>query len=337
MAEVAIILTVRSDSERFRDKCFLKVKNKPLVYWIVKRLQRIKKSQVVLATTHLSSDDRLADIGKQLKTPVFRGDNRDVVDRVDNAVRAHVPESKLVFRALADMPFIGVELLDRAIDVLLGNPDAEAMVWHSHPHIWPVYGAREFPYSRSGWNKIARRAYTIGEREHSDMFFHRNRRMFNIIYHEPPKNIYYRPYRLEVDYPEDGEMVSAIAAKIGMLKPLSEVIKFLDKNPEIARLNRERVEKTGPITSYEFDLHRQWVSLMKGKPELDWNDKWWQPKTSDHKPVFCENGHLLGYAQYGTLFTRNDEVQLEAGKVACQFEGCESSEIWHLAQSRRVY
>lgn len=333
MADLAIILTVRSESERFKDKCFLQIKNKPLVYWIIKRLQRIKRGQVVLATTHLQSDDRLVKVAETAKVPVYRGDSRDVVARVNSAMLAHVPEAKFVFRALADMPFIGVEIVDRAVEVLSKYPDKEAMLWHLPPDIWPVYGAREFPFSRSGWDKIFRRSHTTEEREHTDMFFHRNRRGFNILYHEPPKRDYFRSYRLEVDYPEDWAMVEAIGGKMGMLKPLVEVIRYLDRNPEIAALNREKVEKTG-VSSYLYQQQRIWMMLMKGQPELDWEGKWWRPMNGEQTPVFCHRGHLLGYAQHGVFYSKESEIQIEAGKVKCTAEGCGSSKYWKLAISR---
>lgn len=334
MADLAIILTVRSDSERFKDKCFLSIRKKPLIYWIIKRLQKINDSRVVLATTHRKSDDRLVAIAESCDVPIYRGDSRDVVARVDNAMRQHVPECKLVLRALADMPFIGIDIVNRAAEVLL-KYNKEAFLWHLPPDIWPVYGAREFPYSRSGWNKIARRSYLSEEREHTDMYFHRNRRMFDIIYHEPPQTDYFRPYRLEVDWPEDGELIQAIGGKIGMLKPLKQVIRLLDRESDMSRLNRERVERTG-VSSYEYQQQRDWMNLMKGQPELDWNDKWWRPMGGDQTPIFCHRGHLLGYAQYGTLYTRDGETQIEAGKVKCRAEGCGSSKYWKLAAERKT-
>jgi len=335
MADLAIVLTVRSDSERLKDKCFLTVRKKPLIYWIIKRLERIKGGRVLMATTHLRSDDQLADIAAEMKIPCFRGDSRDVVGRVDNAMRAFAPNCKLVLRALADMPFIGIELVNRAVEVLLKHPEKEAFCWHLPPDIWPVYGAREFPFSRAGWNKIARRSISNEQREHTDMYFHQNRRMFDILYHVPPKQVYFRShYRLEVDYQEDAELVKAVGDKIGFIKPLATVIKLLDKSPELANINRERVEKTGPVISYSYQQHRIWKMLMKGQPVFDWNNKWWKPLNDQQAPVFCHRGHLLGYEQNGILYTRDGETQIESGKIKCQTDDCGSAKYWELAKPR---
>lgn len=335
MADLAIILTVRSDSERLKDKCFSTIRKKPLIHWIIKRLQKIENSQVILATTHLESDNRLAALADKMKIPCYRGDSRDVVARVDNAMRMFAPDCKLVLRALGDMPFIGVEIVDRAVQVLLKHPAKEAFCWHLPPDIWPIYGSREFPYSRSGWNKIARRSFDSEQKEHTDMFFHQNRRSFNILYHAPPKQIYFRPhYRLEIDYKEDITLVQAVADKIGMFKPLPQVIKHLDENPEVMKLNQGQVELTGPMISYHYQQHRIWKSLLKGQPELDWNDRWWRPLSPEQAPVFCHRGHLLGYEQHGILYTRDGEVQLESGKIKCSAADCGASRIWKFPTPR---
>lgn len=334
MADLAIVLTVRSDSDRLKDKCFTVIRKKPLVYWIIKRLQKIKNSQVILATTHFESDNRLADIAGQMKIPCYRGDSRDVVARVDNAMRKFAPDCKLVFRALGDMPFVGVEIVNRAVEAMLQHPNKEAFCWHLPPDIWPVYGAREFPYSRKGWNKIARHGMGDDQREHTDMYFHHNRKSFDILYHAPPPLTYFRPYRLEIDYQEDVDMVNSVATAIGMMKPLPQIIKHLDKLPDIAKLNRERIEKTGPLTSYVYQQHRIWMSLMKGQPELDWNNKWWRPLSSSQSPMFCHRGHLLGYEQHGILYTKDGEVQLESGKIRCTYKDCGASKYWELARRR---
>jgi spore coat polysaccharide biosynthesis protein SpsF len=336
MADLAIILTVRSDSERLKDKCFIEIRKRPLIYWIIKRLSSIKNSQVVLATTPKPSDNRLVEVAEEMNIPVFRGDSQDVVRRVDSAMKKYAPEAKLILRALGDMPFIATELVERACEMLLKHKQKEAFVWHLPPDVWPVYGAREFPFSRAGWDKIFRRSHATEEREHTDLFFHRNRRSFDILYHEPPKNEYFRRYRLEVDYQEDAKMIKALGAKIGLGKSLPEIIKFLDGNEKIAQMNREEVEKTGPLSSYAYQQQRIWLRLMTGKPVLDWKGKWWRPLNNTQVPIFCNRGHLLGFAQGGVLYTRNGEVQLEAGKIKCLIDDCGTSKIWHIAEERKA-
>lgn len=336
MSDLAIILTARSGSERLPDKCLYEIKGKSLLHWIIKRLSGIKNAQVILATTHLPDDDRVAEVGQKLKIPVYRGYTKEVVARMDEALRKYAPDAKLVLRGLGDLPFLATELVERACEVLLKYPDKDAILWHLPPEIWPVYGARELPYSREGWNRIARGATDRAEQEHPDLWFHHERRRFKILYHEPPKTTYFRDYRLEVDYPEDIRLVEEIAKAIGMTKSLVDVIDYLDSNDNVAKLNRERVEKTGPLTSYNYDQRRMWMYYMIGQPVLGWDNRWRKPLSDKSSPIFCWRGHLLGFAQDGILHTEDGKIQLEAGKVKCRNEDCGSSRIWHEAIARSV-
>ncbi len=335
MADLAVVLTVRAGSERLPGKCLAEVEGKPLVEWIIRRLKEIKGAEVILATTREGEDDAVVEVAEGLGVPVYRGDRRDVVGRVNEAVRVLCPDAKLVMRALGDMPFLATEVVERVAKVLLKRQGNDAVLWHLPPGVWPVYGAREFPYSREGWKKIFLGSFEAVEREHCDLWFHRNRSRFRILYHEPPPQVYFRNYRLEVDYEEDLALVREVAKGVGMLKPLKNIIGFLDENPEVAMLNRERVELTGPMSSYQYDLQRGWYRLMLGQGMLGWKGKWWSPLGDRSQPVFCHRGHhLLGYAEAGVLHTKNGEVQLEAGKVKCLVEGCGSSKIWEMAKAR---
>jgi len=334
MADLAIILTVRSQSERLKNKVLTTIGKRSLLYWTIKRLSTIPGSQVVVAITRNREDDKIVKVAEGLGVPVFRGSENDVVERVDKAWKAHVPDAKLILRALGDCPFIATEIIERAKDMMLKYDRKEAMVWHLPPETWPVYGAREFPYSISGWNKIARSATSREEREHPDLYFHNNRRRFDILYHEPPKQVYFRDYRIEVDYPEDVKLIKAIHGKIGITSSLPSVIKFLDKNEDIARLNRERVEKTGPLSSYQFQQRRYWLYQMTGKPFLQWNGKWYKPFNKEGaKPIWCKCGRVvLGFAQGGLLYTVGGEV-IEQGKTKCR--DCGIVRVWDRAVERK--
>lgn len=328
--ELAVILTVRASSERLPGKCFEKIGGHPFLYHIIRRLQTIQGAEVIVATTREPEDNVTAGFAKGLGVPVFRGDTRDVVDRVDKARRQYAPDAKLVLRALGDMPFLATELVERAGAVLLaGKGNFEAFLWHSPVDRWPVYGAREFPLTTAGWYKVARRASGRQEREHTDLYFHSNRRLFSIAYHLPPDKDYYRPdYRLEVDWAEDLDMVRAIDEGVGIDAPLLEVIKFLDDNHDVAQMNRERVERTG-VSTYKYTEKRIWHKAMQGKPVMTWQNKWIKPQTDKSVPVFCQCGELYGYSTLNVIHLL-DGTQIEAGKLKCK--ECGSSRIWELVR-----
>lgn len=316
MVKLATILTVRASSTRLPNKALAEINGKPVMHWLYQRLQPLGK--VIVATSTDKSDQPIADYCNQNNIPVYCGSLEDVVARIDGAVREFVPNATHVFRALGDCPYIEVEIVKRALSIMDEN-QADAFLWHLSPDTWPIYGSREFPFSIRGWRKIFCGAQG-SEREHSDQYFHNNRELFDIVYHEPPVSTYFRHYRLEIDWPEDLQMVREIAKEVPMDAPMTEVVHFLDTHPEIAAINGERVEKTGPLSSYDYSLRRGWMRAMSGKPVVAWDDTVWMPPGKRAVPIFCSAGKcLVGYGNNGVLYTKSgDKIAGEAYKnCAC--------------------
>lgn len=308
--DLAIVLTARMGSERLPGKAMLEINGQPLIGLIIRRLSRI--GNVILATTKQANDDPLAAFGVSMNIPVYRGAYSDVITRMDEAVKLHHPDARWVLRGLGDCPFMSEELIDRALEVCRAR-HADIMAWALPPHMQPLYGCREFPYSRAAWNRIVENS---GAREHVDVYYHSNRALFDVVYHEPPKNVYFRPYRVEVDWPEDIAMLRALAKHVSLLAGLERLVQIMDKHPEVTKLNRERVERTGPST-YSYQVHRSWYENMCGKKIVGWDDTEWQ-NTVDGEPIFCDGGTcLIGFAHGGEIQTRAGDLVRGNARLAC--------------------
>ena len=325
--DLAIVLTARLGSQRLPNKALADVSGRPLLWWIVRRLQLA--GNVILATTRHARDDELESLGEKLHIPVYRGSANDVVMRIDSAVKRYAQNAKYIMRGLGDCPYISPLIVLRATETL-SKTNSEAFAWHLPPNAVQrlTYGSREFPYSRSGWQKIVDNARD-DEREHVDLYFHRNREEFKIAYHEAPPLVYFRNYRLEVDWVEDLELVRKIANDYDPLAELDHIIRYIDINNEIARINRTRVEKTGLSASYSNAEMRTWFKLMRGVPIMSWDDTIWEPNDRS-TPVFCLAGTcLLGYADSnGVLHRKNGDMIVGKAKIDCP---CKSGRIWNKA------
>ena len=328
------ILTVRTASDRLPGKVLAEIKSRsskseagkrkqtePLLVWLLRRLSQMD-TILAVATTTDPTDNELVAICEREGVPVFRGSTDDVISRMQMVVDSpKFASAKFIFRALGDCPFLDTGLVEYAAK-RLDETGKEAFVYALDSEVWPVYGSREFPYSRDGWDRISARST---QREHTDQYFHLNREKFNILYHLPPENVYFRlSYRLEVDYPEDLELVQVIADEVGMLAPLKDVIKYLDANPGVARLNSNEVEKTGPLNlnTYDNAHRRRWLMGFSGKPIMTWEGKWIEPPSPHAVPVFCRCGELLGYGDRTRLHTLKTtgthSLMLEHGYVKCR-------------------
>lgn len=308
--DLAIILTARMGSERLPGKAMLDVRGTPLIGWVIKRLSKI--GRVILATTRLRSDDPLAAYARTLDVPVFRGQQVDVVSRMDDALKQYHPEAKWVLRGLGDCPFMAGELIARAMEIC-EKQGGDIMQWALAPHVQPLYGSREFPYSRAAWERIVQRSTA---REHVDVYFHSNRDQFKVIYHEPPKNYYFRGYRVEVDWPEDIAMLRALAGYVSPMANLERLVQVMDKHPEIMQINHGRVERTGPST-YPYEVLRSWYENMSGQPVVGWDNTVWNT-VSGGEPVFCDGGTcLIGFSLGGIVQTRAGDLIRGDARIAC--------------------
>ncbi len=151
------------------------------------------------------------------------------------------------------------------------------------------------------------------------------------VYHEPPPTDYIRPstYRLEVDYEKDLQLVREVAAHVGMEATLPDVIRLLDRHPEIVAINTNCAEKTGPLVSFTHAERRSWFHQMKGQPVIDWNNLVWKPPSSEARPVFCSAGNcLLGYGDGGRLYSLDGHVFGGPDIVSCECTPT-GGRVWH--------
>ena len=283
--------------------------------WLIERVSDANTgigAQVVVATPADAANDPIEALCKRLGVPCHRKEsNRDVVGEMDAVVRHYNP--KWVMRILGDCPFLEPMVVRRAIKYLR-KYDRDLMVYYLPSWVWPVYGSREFPISRRAWDAIARSA-SGPEREHPDLWLHRHRSKFSILYHQGPTNWFYADrdrIRLEIDYPEDLDMVRAIAEKgPGMLAPLvnlqkhqGDIMYWLGRNEKYCRNAKLYKDKTGPTVSYENIETGEWRDLMtRADFVLTWEGQELRPPDMSRAvQVFCDSGQcLLGWGSDGVL------------------------------------
>lgn len=319
------VLTIRCASTRYPNKALELVEGVPLTAWIIKRLKRLP-GNLILATTNHKEDDPLEEIARNLSIDVLRydGDENDVLGRMAAALRCY-PEATHILRGLGDMPFPNEVTIKRGLAVLQ-RTGKEVFQYYLSSSVVPLYGSREFAISRTAFERIVKNAKKE-EREHPDLWLHRNRERFTIAYHEPPPTTLFRDYRLEVDMPNDLFVIRQIAKNVGMLADIESIVHYLDRNWDVAKFNYGIPEKTGPKSSYDYALQRKWFSLMTGCEIETWTDGIvWKPPASKSVPVFCNAGFcLLGWGEDGILYTKEGHRLGGADWITCE---CGSGKFW---------
>jgi spore coat polysaccharide biosynthesis protein SpsF len=116
MTKVATIIQARMGSSRLPGKVLEHVAGEPVLHWVALRAsQATAHGELVVATSDLSRDDRIADWCAGAGIPCFRGSENDVLDRYYEASRWIGAD--VIVRVTADCPLLDPGIVDDMIEV----------------------------------------------------------------------------------------------------------------------------------------------------------------------------------------------------------------------------
>jgi spore coat polysaccharide biosynthesis protein SpsF len=115
--KVVCVVQARMGSTRLPGKVLLDISGRPMLDRVIERLSFARTlDAVMIATTTLERDDVVAARAAAIGTPVFRGDEADVLGRYVGAAQAS--EADLVVRVTSDCPLVDPEVLDLVVTAL---------------------------------------------------------------------------------------------------------------------------------------------------------------------------------------------------------------------------
>lgn len=240
---VVIIVQARMGSSRLPGKVLKPIAGRPMLSYLVERLQRVARAdRFVIATSTNSFDEAIVDFCGGLGVQCTRGPEHDVLSRYVEAARKF--GAGTVVRVTADCPLIDPGLIDAAIDAF-GQP-GERFDYLSNmlEPSWP-YGMAVEVFTAAALAEAGREATDEAEREHVTPFLYRRPERYRL------KSLTMEPdlsrHRWTVDTPEDFDLVSRILAT---LHPrirdftMADVLAVLAENPSWELINRHVVQKT---------------------------------------------------------------------------------------------
>jgi len=246
MKTVAII-QARMGSNRFPGKVLKLILGRPMLWHIVVRVRAVPSiAEVVVAVPDDPANEVLRRFCADNRIALFPGSETDVLDRYYRAAQHFKADP--VIRITADCPLADPQLIDRLIQRYASG---------SYDHIGIAAGAgaqlldkRRFPdgldaecFGFSALDRAWREATDPRDREHVTRYMWTNKGMFHCG--ELTADLVYPKLRLTVDHPEDFALVTKIYESLyreGRPFELSDVMKFLEKNPGLVDLNRKWTE-----------------------------------------------------------------------------------------------
>jgi spore coat polysaccharide biosynthesis protein SpsF len=203
---LAILIQARMGSQRLPGKSLRDVAGRPMLAYVVERMQRCQTIRdVVVATSTSPEDDAIAAFCAAAGVECGRGPAEDVLARLleiatDRGLDAFV-------RISGDSPLIDPELVDRGIRLFVaGESD---LVTNVSPRSFPRGQSVEI-VARQALARLSRTDRSGEAREHVTPGFYRRPDQFRITNFVSPRDL--SRIQLSVDTPEDFADFSALVA-----------------------------------------------------------------------------------------------------------------------------
>ncbi len=251
---VTATIQARTGSSRLPRKVLLPIVGKPMIELQIERLRRSRLiDRIVLATSTQPGDDPLEEVGRRLGVGVFRGSEMDLLSRIGGALRAFPGDLHAEF--FGDSPLPDPAIIDQVIGFLLEHSDRYDVVTNCLVTTYPP-GLDVSVYPYPVLFDAEQRARMPEEREHVTVAVLGHPERYRICNLEAPPRFHAPEAYLEVDAPEDREVVTEIYEHLYPRDPafgLEQILAFLQEHPELAERNRH-VERRWKV--YRQESHR---------------------------------------------------------------------------------
>lgn len=233
LMKTSAIIQARMGSTRLPGKIMMKIDNEnPLLYYIINQLKHSKLlDRIIVATTVLQEDDKVAKYLEENNIDCFRGNSSDVLDRYYKCAKKF--SISTIVRITADNPLIDPTIVDKVIEKFYsGSYDfASNCLLGTFPS-----GTEVEIFSFETLKKAWSNAKTPPEREHVTPFM-QNPKIFSIGSLEHSPNLSH--LRWTVDRKEDLELVRIIVSRINKRPILmTNIVELIHNEPDLININK---------------------------------------------------------------------------------------------------
>lgn len=236
MTRTIATIEARMTSTRLPEKVLAPSEGKPMLELMIERLRFVPELDgIVIATTVNATDDRIESLAHRLGVGVFRGSEDDVLMRLVETTRAHKIET--LVQLTGDCPLIDPKIVSLVIQEYrrAGVDYVSNVLTRSYP-----IGMDTQVYAAAILADVARRADEPRYHEHPSLYIYKHPQNYSLANVTAPPTETRPKLRLTLDTPEDLNVIRAVFAALRPTRsdfPLSDMLAFLDRHPEIAAVN----------------------------------------------------------------------------------------------------
>jgi len=233
--KIGFLITARLKSERLPLKIIKDLNGKTVIERLIDRIKEIKDiTDIVLCTSTNSRDKPLVDIAQKNNIYYFNGDEEDVLKRLLNAAKFFKLDYFLGITA--DNPLITIRYSNLIVDEIRRDK-YDFIKLEGLPLGVATYGMKVKAL------EVICKFKTIINTEIWGYLIDRPE-IFDIKTIKIADKLNRSELRLTLDYDEDYELIRNIYFYVPFKKVLNlyNVIDYLDKNPEIAKINQKCIQ-----------------------------------------------------------------------------------------------
>jgi spore coat polysaccharide biosynthesis protein SpsF len=233
--KIGFLITARLKSSRLPFKIIKDLNGKTVIERLVDRAKEIKDiSEIVLCTSTNPQDKPLVDIAKGNDIYYFNGDEDDVLQRLFDAAKFF--DLDYFLGITADNPLITIRYSNLIVDEIKSNR-YDFIKLEGLPLGAATYGLKVKAI------EVVCKVKTIVDTEIWGYLIDRPE-IFDVETIKVEDKLNRPELRFTLDYDEDYELINKVYCHVPFEKVLNlyNVIDYLDKNPEIAKINQKCVQ-----------------------------------------------------------------------------------------------
>ena len=321
---VLAIVQARMGSTRFPGKVMKEAAGKPLIQHLLERLSLSSLiDKIVVATSTHTTDDPLAGFLEEAGYDVYRGSEKDVLNRYYRVAEQYGPD--VVVRITGDCPLIDSQVTDEVIQYYLDN-DFD-YVSNAHPPTFPD-GLDTEVFSSAALEKSWKESVSQYDHEHVTPYI-RNSGLFHVGNFSGVHD--YSGERWTVDYSEDFQLIKAVFEEFNGIDRhfgFRDILKYKERNPDIFQVNQNITRNDGAIMSSGVKLWNRAKKVIPGgsmlltkRSEMFLPDRWpsYYKKAKGCTVWDLDDNHFIDMAYMGVgtnvLGYANDEVDQAVREV----------------------
>ncbi len=243
---VDIFILARSASHRLPLKHLREINGKAIIEKLVERMKTSKQvRKIIVCTTDLPSDDKLAAFLKEKNIECFRGNDKDILVRLLDAAKYY--NTDIIIDVSGDKIYTDVNYVDQVskilqneeIDFVRGN-NSES-VFNPNNHF--VHGIIPGGFKTKALESICKLKKMNNTEDGYTEFFTLND-LIRKKYIIPDVNFEFtNKIKLDLDYPEDLKLAEMIFDELGNDFHMNDILRLFSLKPELIKNTNKIIER----------------------------------------------------------------------------------------------